>query len=711
MAPESTSTSTVTGQTVQVARPATGETLNITSVPGGNIEFSFDPATSTITRAGNDLVLDVDGGGTVRLTDFFVVGDQSLPSLTLPDGASVASADFLANFDIELATAAGPGAGAAGAAGSGAGEYADDAGALIDGIDRLGSLGTMQWGYESEVPEEFAGLAALDDAGVTLPGGAPEGPEQPEEPEPEPEPNTEIHAHDNAGVITREGAPKPIDDSGGKTYDPADYKPGEIVGKWHTEQVFVDGGHTGEKTGLTTKGGNEQHFNDNFSKFWPAGTFAEAVREDIPGFKEWSPSGTNAGGLVQSVELGDTGTIEIPYSMYSTNNNPSGADACYFVLFKVTVVDGQTVYEKTEFSYSKVFDQGTKQPILGEKVVWNGVPKGDYVVMAFVVENGNSGQKPVLTYETNTSWGEITYEYDYLAKGNVITDYLMAPEDTPRAGSDHDNLRDHATEGYVLSVTGFSVNGGELQPVGGEPVRWELEDGTKFEFTMDADGNYTLTINGAKSDAYSLDDLNITYSLQGEHPNPPEGYPAIIGGDDTTATLYIRSADHIFDESDTVEGVTINGTNGNDVIFGGAGDDTIYAGDGDNVIYGGQGDDTIYAGDSEDIFAWTLADMDGSTDTIIDFEFGTDKLRFEDFFGTDQPDVNDILAKLGAQDANQRLEILSADELAMSLKVGDLTVEINFDGSGLTADQVMLANSSESADQAAQAALLATLFG
>ncbi|SBW01179.1 hypothetical protein KL86DPRO_11912 [uncultured delta proteobacterium] len=51
-------------------------------------------------------------------------------------------------------TAAGPGAGA-GAPGSGSGEYADDPGALIDGIDRLGSLGTIYWGYDYEVPEQY----------------------------------------------------------------------------------------------------------------------------------------------------------------------------------------------------------------------------------------------------------------------------------------------------------------------------------------------------------------------------------------------------------------------------------------------------------------------------------------------------------------------------------------------------------------------------
>lgn len=168
MAPASTATSEISDQSIRIAKPATGETLNIASVPGGALEFSFDPATATITRTGNDLVMEVDGGGVVRLADFFVVGDSTLPSLVLPGGESVASADFLSAFDIELETAAGPGAGA-GAAGSGVNEYADDAGALVDGIGRLGSLGTDYWAYESEETEIFESLAALDAGDIVLP--------------------------------------------------------------------------------------------------------------------------------------------------------------------------------------------------------------------------------------------------------------------------------------------------------------------------------------------------------------------------------------------------------------------------------------------------------------------------------------------------------------------------------------------------------------
>ena len=37
----------------------------------------------------------------------------------------------------------------------------------------------------------------------------------------------------------------------------------------------------------------------------------------------------------------------------------------------------------------------------------------------------------------------------------------------------------------------------------------------------------------------------------------------------------------------------------------------------------------MYASEGEDTFVWREGDFDDGTDTIIGFEFGTDKLRFE----------------------------------------------------------------------------------
>ena len=157
-------------QAIQITRPAAGENASFESQGGARLVFDFDPATATVSRAGNDLVFQMDDGGSVTLARFFEVGGQTLPSLVLPAGDEVASADFLSAFDINLETAAGPGASSSAASG-GSGEYADDPGALIDGISRLGSLGTIFWGRETEVPEYYSSIPIPGLSLTSGPGG------------------------------------------------------------------------------------------------------------------------------------------------------------------------------------------------------------------------------------------------------------------------------------------------------------------------------------------------------------------------------------------------------------------------------------------------------------------------------------------------------------------------------------------------------------
>ncbi|MDL2210329.1 hypothetical protein LJC26_05955 [Desulfovibrio sp. OttesenSCG-928-O18] len=165
-----------------VPTPAAGDTLSLTMVPGSGLHLSFNPDQATASRSGNDLTFELDNGGSVTITDFFVVGEGGqLPTLILPDGEEVPAAVALAGGDMDLSTAAGPAAGSD--PGSGINAYADDPGSLIDGISRLGSLGTIYWTRETEVPEAYSdfeypggsfGLDDMTDLGglIGLVGGA-----------------------------------------------------------------------------------------------------------------------------------------------------------------------------------------------------------------------------------------------------------------------------------------------------------------------------------------------------------------------------------------------------------------------------------------------------------------------------------------------------------------------------------------------------------
>ncbi len=165
MSPESSATPTAPTRVIHVPAPTAGQTVSVESSGAGNVQLSFDPSGATYGRSGNNLVFESDNGGRVVLTDFFVVGERPLPSLTLPGGATVAAADLFKGMD--LSTAAGPAAGpSAAAAGGGEGEYADNAGSLLDGVDKLGSLGTVHWGRAIEAPLEVRGFATLLNIGM-----------------------------------------------------------------------------------------------------------------------------------------------------------------------------------------------------------------------------------------------------------------------------------------------------------------------------------------------------------------------------------------------------------------------------------------------------------------------------------------------------------------------------------------------------------------
>ncbi|MEL7328215.1 MAG: serine hydrolase [Cyanobacteria bacterium P01_A01_bin.116] len=108
----------------------------------------------------------------------------------------------------------------------------------------------------------------------------------------------------------------------------------------------------------------------------------------------------------------------------------------------------------------------------------------------------------------------------------------------------------------------------------------------------------------------------------------------------------------------------IGGKAGNDILSGDAGDDFIWGDDGNDIIMGGTGNDTLVGdnssdGSGSDLFVFGNGD---GTDTIVDFEVGTDRiglvageLTFADLTFT-QDGVN---ALLGVSESSEVLAILN----------------------------------------------------
>ena len=117
---------------------------NIQIEDNERVLFSFDVNEASYSRDGeNNLIVEL-GESRLVLEDFFVTDGKELPEIELADGTVIEGQAFLQsmNPDMDLATAMGPTA----APDGGGTDYADGAGQLVEGIDRLGSgLGLGQW--------------------------------------------------------------------------------------------------------------------------------------------------------------------------------------------------------------------------------------------------------------------------------------------------------------------------------------------------------------------------------------------------------------------------------------------------------------------------------------------------------------------------------------------------------------------------------------
>lgn len=142
---------------IQLTQPQANQQVVIDNIAGAALDMSFPSEAAQLEQSGQDLVFLFENGGRIVLSNFFGLFDShQLPAFNLEDGQSLPGDAFLAALREDLLPAAGPGAGAAAGSG-GVGDYADDAGNLIGGVDRLDPLGTGTFGT--------AALPGIEDAG------------------------------------------------------------------------------------------------------------------------------------------------------------------------------------------------------------------------------------------------------------------------------------------------------------------------------------------------------------------------------------------------------------------------------------------------------------------------------------------------------------------------------------------------------------------
>ncbi|WP_221076089.1 retention module-containing protein [Agarivorans aestuarii] len=165
--------------------------------------------------------------------------------------------------------------------------------------------------------------------------------------------------------------------------------------------------------------------------------------------------------------------------------------------------------------------------------------------------------------------------------------------------------------------------------------------GTRGDYTAEYEGDYYLKIVAEQPDDNATYQLNMTIVTDGANyqRNPvgdilEEFEYSIIGDgalDTTTAELIgVQGSSIDGGEGDEVlvgneAANAIGGDAGDDALVGYAGDDQLDGGAGEDLLIGGQGNDILTGGDDSDMFAWLDGDdQSTSNDTVTDFTLKAD---------------------------------------------------------------------------------------
>ncbi len=335
----------------------------------------------------------------------------------------------------------------------------------------------------------------------------------------------------------------------------------------------------------------------------------------------FTPFDASAGVLVKAPELFE---IEDPSDSYDDEiNGGAGEDTADGGYGEDTITGGSLGDELS----------GNE----GDDKIYGGAgPDGTSTIVSFYDEFGNRYDQ----------YGNLLPEDDDILYGGEGDDLLdgSAGHDYANGGSGNDTLNGGSGSDTLVGGEGNDQlsGGGQDDDLFGGTGTYTLNGGSGDD-SLDGGEGDDLLLGGSGND--DLSGGAGTDNLQGGSGNDVmsggDGDDTLKGGSGTDTingdagkdSIDGGSGDDMLDGGagdDYIKGGSgndqITGGDGNDRINGYTGNDTIFGGAGKDTIYMGAGSDTATGGDGRDRYVFRSEDMDGSTDTILDFNlFGSDK--------------------------------------------------------------------------------------
>jgi VCBS repeat-containing protein len=333
------------------------------------------------------------------------------------------------------------------------------------------------------------------------------------------------------------------------------------------------------------------------------------------------------------------------------------------------------------------------------------------------IENGSSGDELEYLIEGNGTSDSARVELDYQDSSKLVgtnaNDVIIAQSTasgavpvtinaTVRAGSTYGTTNQFgftfATIAAGLSIAELSIDLSSID----SNAYWDVSDGFQFNDSNSVGIDQTNNIwDDMSSDTSELTAKFVTgdftsgdefwFSFDTDNFGSDQG-SSFVGASFSVTLSDGTVLDGTF-VSDGASGATavitqgydsiLDGAAGDDVLVGGDGNDLLIGGEGDDLLIGGKGNDILTGGEGNDLFAWHEGDLDGSTDTITDFDLAFDVQG--DYQG-EKVDLSDLFQDVESDDVGALLDTIaqtvSTTDNGSSITVDRLgdKVTIEFDG-------------------------------